>query len=161
MKTTIVDVADTRFSSNPKDILEAPSLGSCVGLMVFDPMINTGGVVVYVLPDSNEIQNPKLDEQPYLFADTALINFFQAAIEKGIRLERSKRVLVGGGQVLGQMGDFNLGIRNIQAALETLSKLELEPTHKCVGGAVNRTAALHIRTGMVHISVAGKETEQL
>jgi chemotaxis protein CheD len=161
MQTTIVDVADIRFSDNPKDILEAPSLGSCVGLMVFDPMINTGGVVVYVLPDSNEIHNPKLDEQPYLFADTALISFFQAAIEKGIRLERSKRVLVGGGQVLGQMGDFNLGIRNSQAALETLSKLELEPTHQRVGGAVNRTAALHIKTGMVHISVAGKETEQL
>jgi chemotaxis protein CheD len=161
MQTTVVDVADVRFSDNPKDILEAPSLGSCVGLMVFDPATNIGGVVIFVLPDSSEIQNPKLNEHLYMFADTAIINFFQAAIEKGIHLEQSKRVLVGGGQMLGQRGDFNLGIRNCEAALDTLSKLELEPTHQHIGGAVNRTATLNIKTGMVHISVAGKETEQL
>lgn len=161
MGKIIVEVADFQFSDNPNDILVVPSLGSCVGLMIFDPTIKAGGGVVFVLPDSSEIQNPKLEEKPYMFADTAIINFFQEAIEKGIHLEQSKRVLVGGGQVLGQAGEFNLGIRNSRAAWDTLSKLELEPTHESMGGAINRSAALHIKTGMVHISVAGKETEQL
>ena len=161
MNTTIVDVADIQFSSNPKDILEIPSLGSCVCFLIFDPNVKIGGAVVYVLPNSDEVQHPQLEKQPCMFADTAIINFLQAAMEAGIRPERSKRVIVGGGQVLGQMGDFDLGSRNSQAAMEILAKLELKPTHQSLGGILNRNAALHIRTGMVHISVAGEEIEQL
>lgn len=161
MNTTVVDVADIQFSNNPEDILEVPSLGTCVGLMIFDPEIHTGGVVVYILPDSDEIQSPKLDNQPCLFADTAIIHFLQAAIEQGIRPERSKRIVVGGGQVLGQTGNFNLGARNGQAALDTLTKLGLEPTHQSMGGTANRSVALHIKSGQVEISVAGEETELL
>jgi chemotaxis receptor (MCP) glutamine deamidase CheD len=161
MNTTIVDVADIQFSRNPKDILEIPSLGSCVCFLMFDPDVKIGGAVVFVLPSSDEIQHPQLDKQPCMFADTAIINFLQAAMEEGLRPERSKRVIVGGAQVLGQVGDFDLGNRNSQAAMETLAKLELEPTHQSLGGVLNRTAALHIRTGTVHISVAGNEIENI
>ena len=161
MAITVVDVADIQFSNRPDDILEVPSLGACIGLWLYDPTINTGGVVVYILPDSSEIQSRKTEALPYMFADTAILYFLEAAIEKGIRPERSKRVIVGGGQVLGQTGNLDLGARNGRAALDTLAKLGLPPTHQSIGGVVNRTASLHIKTGMVHISAAGEEIEQL
>ena len=161
MQTTIVDTADAHFSDNPRDILEAPSLGSCISIAIYDPTINVGGVLIFILPDSSEVQSVTADEHPYMFADTAVIHFFQTALEWGIQPERSKLALIGGGQVFGQEGEFNVGTRNGKAAVEAIAKLGLIPTHQSIGGAFNRSMQLHIRTGKISVSVAGEEIEQL
>jgi chemotaxis protein CheD len=161
MQTTIVDTADLKFSANPDEIIEAPSLGSCIGLSIFDPQIKAGGVLISILPDSTEIRTVSADDHPCMFADSAVVLFFQTAIEQGIRPERSKIVLIGGGQMFGQEGDFNLGTRNVQAAVDAIAKLGLKPTHQSTGGVINRSMKLHIKTGKISISVAGEEIEQL
>jgi chemotaxis protein CheD len=160
-QTTVVDTADAKFSDNPRDILDAPSLGSCISISIHDPDIKAGGVLIFILPDSTEVQSITADEHPYMFADTAVVHFFQTAIEWGIHPERSKLALIGGGQVFGQEGEFNVGTRNVKAAVEAIAKLGLIPTHQSIGGTFNRSVQLHIRTGKITVSVAGEEIEQI
>lgn len=160
-QTTIVDTADAKFSDNPRDILEAPSLGSCVSISIYDPDIKVGGVLIFILPDSKEIHSINADEHPCMFADTAVVHFFQTAIEWAIQPERCKLAVIGGGQVFGQEGEFNVGTRNGKAAVEAIAKLGLMPTHQRIGGTFNRSMQLHIRTGKISVSVAGEEIEQL
>ena len=160
-QTIIVDTADAKFSDNPRDILEAPSLGSCISISIHDPDIKVGGVLIFILPESTEVHSVTSDEHPFMFADTAVVQFFQTAIEWGIQPERSKLALIGGGQVFGQEGEFNVGTRNGKAAVEAIAKLGLIPTHQSIGGTFNRSMQLHIRTGEISVSIAGEEIEQL
>lgn len=160
-QTTIIDAADATFSDNPRDILEAPSLGSCVSISIYDPTIRIGGVMIFILPDSREVQSITADEHPYMFADTAVVHFFQNAVQWGIQPERSKLALIGGGQVFGQEGGFNIATRNDQAAVEAIAKLGLAPTYQSIGGNFNRSMQLHIKTGKIVVSVAGEEIEHV
>lgn len=154
-----VEPAAYHFSNNANETLVAASLGCCVGLSLYDPTTRNGGMMVFMLPDSEAVDTLNPDQHPYLFADTAIGSFLQAALERGMRLERCKLVLAGGGQLTSEAGAFNLGARNSRAAVKALVQLGLQPTHHSLGGVLNRTMSLNPKTGLTQISVAGRELE--
>ncbi len=58
LKTKItVDVSDAKVSSNPMDILATYSLGSCVAVCLYDPVVIVGGMLHYQLPSSEADQD--------------------------------------------------------------------------------------------------------
>ena len=48
----IVDISDARISKDTNDTLVTYSLGSCLGVAVYDPAIKVGGLLHYQLPSS-------------------------------------------------------------------------------------------------------------
>ena len=48
----VVGVGDMKVSNDPEIVLATYSLGSCIGLTIFDPLSKVGGILHYMLPES-------------------------------------------------------------------------------------------------------------
>lgn len=151
----IVSVSDMKVSNRPDDILVTYSLGSCIGLAVYDPVAKVGGLLHYMLPESS-LDKTKAANNPFMFADTGIPRLFKATYKYGAKKQRMKVVVVGGAQILDQKGLFNIGKRNYMALRKMFFKNNVMIHFEEVGGNVNRTVRLTIREGEVFIKTSGQ-----
>ncbi|MBW2366448.1 MAG: chemotaxis protein CheD [Deltaproteobacteria bacterium] len=151
----IVGVSDMKTSNDPDVTLATDSLGSCIGIAIFDPFVKIGGVLHYMLPESS-LDEQKAQNNPFMFADTGIPNLFKEVYKLGAKKQRMKVVVVGGAQVLDQKGFFNIGKRNHTAVRKIFCKNKVMTQYEDVGGNVNRTVRLEIATGNISITVSGK-----
>jgi chemotaxis protein CheD len=155
----VIGVGDMAVSNNTQVILSTYALGSCVGVVAYDPAFKAGGILHLMLPDST-ISPEKAARQPAMFADTGLVNFFRALT--GLKAERSRlRLFVAGGaSVISGNDPFRIGERNRTVTLEFLTKNGYSIRHSEVGGTINRTLHLEMSTGVVTLKTP-TETGQL
>ena len=67
----VVGIADMRVSDDPDVTLVTRSLGSCIGLAVYDPAVRVGGILHYMLPES-ELDPDKARRNPSRDCDQEL-----------------------------------------------------------------------------------------
>ncbi|MFH1154055.1 MAG: chemotaxis protein CheD [Pseudomonadota bacterium] len=156
----IVGVADMKVSNNPADSIVTYSLGSCIGLVVFDFAQRVGGVLHYMLPES-DLDRDKALVKPFMFADTGIPRFLEQAVALGASRSRMKVMAFGGSQILDQKGFFNIGRQNYMALKSILSDNNMLITHQEVGGTVNRTIRLDIGSGDVFVKTSGTLEKKL
>lgn len=150
----IVGVSDMKVSNDPKATLVTYALGSCIGVAIFDPVTKAGGMLHYMLPESSLDEN-KARKNPYMFADTGIPSLFKAVYTLGAKKQRMKIAVMGGSQVLDQKGFFNIGKRNHTALRKMFFKNNVMISYEDVGGNVNRTIRLEIKTGDIYNKVSG------
>ena len=150
----IVGVSDMKTSIDPAATLVTYSLGSCIGIAVFDPVAKAGGLLHYMLPES-ALDGEKAKKNPFMFADTGIPTLFKDTYRLGAKKQRMKIVVVGGAQILDQKGFFNIGKRNHMAVRKIFWKNQVMIDHEDVGSNANRTIRLDIATGEIHIKVSG------
>jgi chemotaxis receptor (MCP) glutamine deamidase CheD len=160
MKKTVVDVSEVRFSRDAQEALQAPSLGSCVAVSAYDGESRAGGLLIFMLPNADEMAFTAGDEHPYMFADTAIPQFVQAAEAYGLEKTAMTISVVGGGQMLGQAGRSDVGGRNSAMARQLLTQMGITPELMDVGGRHNRTLTLRIADGEIEVNVAGHSQER-
>ena len=73
----VIGVGDMAVSNNTQVTLSTYALGSCIGVVAYDPVVKVGGILHMMLPDSS-ISPEKAVQQPAMFADTGLPLFFRA-----------------------------------------------------------------------------------
>ncbi len=146
----VVGVADMKVSNDPESVLVTYSLGSCVGVVVYDPFVGVGGMLHYMLPDSG-IDREKARKNPYMFADTGIPALFKACYRFGAKKQRMRVVVVGGAQILDRDGFFNIGKRNHMALRKMFFRNNVIIDYEEVGGTVNRTVKLDIKTGHTYL----------
>ena len=74
MNNTIkVGMADANVCK-PPDVITTLGLGSCVGIVLYDPIMKIAGLVHVMLPDSTKIIN---NSNKYKFADTGIDKLIQ------------------------------------------------------------------------------------
>ncbi len=78
----IVSIADMKVTKNPDDTLITYSLGSCIGVAIYDPFVKVGGLLHFMLPDSR-IDPQKAQRNPWMFADTGIPSLFKEAYKLG------------------------------------------------------------------------------
>ena len=161
MTDIVVDLADMRFSQSPREVLRAPSLGACIGLALYDPRAKVGGLAVCVLPCADPTRQTEAGDSPILYTDLAIPRLLEQAVDKGIEVETAKLVLAGGGQLPGLTGAFDLGRGNRVKALEVLDHYGLKPALESLGGGLNRSLSLEMRTGTIRVTCGGKEVAAL
>lgn len=110
----IVGVADMKVSNNLEESIITYSLGSCIGLVIYDPVVKVGGILHYMLPESS-IDKAKAAARPYMFADSGIPRLFKTAYNLGAVKQRMKIYVAGGAEILDQSGFFNIGKRNYMA----------------------------------------------
>jgi chemotaxis protein CheD len=154
----VVGVGDMAVSNNASVTLSTYALGSCVGVIAYDPGLHAGGILHLMLPDST-ISPDKATKQPAMFADTGLPLLIHGM--SGIRAERTRTriFLAGGASVLNGADPFKIGERNTLAAQKFLKTCGFTIVGQDVGGSVNRTVHLEISTGMVSLKLPDR-TEQ-
>jgi chemotaxis protein CheD len=145
-----------KTSNNPDATLVTYSLGSCIGVAIYDPFAKVGGLLHYMLPESS-LDSEKAKKNPFMFADTGIPLLFKTTYKLGAVKQRMRVVVVGGAQVLDQKGFFNIGKRNHTAIRKIFWKNKVMIDYEDVGGNVNRTIRLHVASGDMTLKVSGQE----
>jgi chemotaxis protein CheD len=155
-RTFVVGVADMVVSNDSSAEIVTYSLGSCLGVTVYDPVKKIGGLLHLMLPDSN-IDATKAATAPFMFVDTGVPRLFHAAYNLGADRGRLVIKVAGGAQLLDQQGIFNIGARNFDALQKLLAQNGLKAHAVEVGGLSSRTVRLDLTNGQVSIKTPGAQ----
>jgi chemotaxis protein CheD len=156
MASVVVDIADLAVSGDPDASLITYSLGSCLGLAIWDPVSQVGGMLHYMLPES-QLSPEKARGNPAMFCDTGVPKLFRAAYELGALKNRLVIKVAGGSQLLDDNGTFNIGKRNYLALRKIFWKNGVMIAAESVGGSVSRTLKLEVGSGAVTIRSRNQE----
>jgi len=101
-----------------EDIVLGTVLGSCVAACIRDPAAGVGGMNHFMLPGGDEPNRTGSASMRYgAYAMEILIN---ELLKAGARRERLEAKVFGGGAVLDQMRQLNIGERNAEFVLAYL-----------------------------------------
>ncbi|MBK9118745.1 MAG: chemotaxis protein CheD [Phycisphaerales bacterium] len=156
MSNIVVDIADYAVSADPNATIITYSLGSCIGLAIWDPVAHVGGMLHYMLPDS-QLSPEKARSSPAMFCDTGVPRLFRAAYELGAVKSRLVVKVAGGSQLLDDNGTFNIGKRNYLALRKIFWKNGVMINAEDVGGNLSRTLKLQLATGVLTLKSRNQE----
>lgn len=152
-----VNISDARVSDNPSDVLVTFSLGSCIGVCLYDRAAHLGGMLHYLLPNSAE--NPeRAKEKPFMYADTGMKILLEERVSMGTNKKRVQVKIAGGAATLKVAANgFDIGKRNYLAIRKILWKNGMFIDAEDVGGTLPRTLCMSIADGAVAIRFRGLE----
>ena len=152
-----VNISDAKLSSDPSAVIATFSLGSCIGVCLYDKAAHTGGMLHYLLPNSAEnCQQAK--EKPFMYADTGMKILLEKLMSMGVNKKRIQVKIAGGGAPLKVTAKgFDIGKRNYLAIRKILWKNGMFINAEDVGGSSPRTLYMSIANGDVTIRTNGVE----
>ncbi len=160
MSDLIVGISDIKVSSKAEDVIITYALGSCIGIVVFDPIAKVGGLLHYMLPESALDQN-KARENPAMFADTGIPLLFKSCYKLGAEKRRMVVKAAGGASILDDTNFFRIGQKNIMAMRKIFWKNNVMIDKEDTGLNFNRTIRLEMSTGRVFVRGSGGEMKEL
>lgn len=147
----VVGIGELAVSNVPGELIVTHALGSCIAVCLYDPVSRTTGLLHYLLPDS-KINPARATTQPATYADTGIPLLVQQAYALGAIKQRTIVRLVGGAEVVGGAGSFNVGKRNLLAARNLLWRAGLMIKGEAVGGTVARTVHMDVTEGRIRVT---------
>jgi chemotaxis protein CheD len=147
----IVRVADLRIGSN-QDVLVTIGLGSCVAVLLHDPVAKVGGMAHVLLP------SPALgrkDDSAAKLPQTAVPKLLELMTQLGANTRRVTARLAGGASMfagLAAPGTIQMGERNTVACRQVLMHHGVPITGQATGGDYGRTVKLWVADGRVEVS---------
>jgi chemotaxis protein CheD len=159
-KNLVVGVADMIASNDAGAELVTYSLGSCLGVTVYDPVAKIGGLLHLMLPDSR-IDPAKAGTSPFMFVDTGVPRLFRTVFNLGGNRSRLIIKVAGGAQFFDEKNTFNIGERNIRAFEEIIARNALAVHARDLGGCNSRTVRFELETGNVTIHTPGSPVRGL
>lgn len=146
----VVGISEMLVSDDPDDVLVTHSLGSCVGLVLYDEAARVGGLLHAMMPTSSS--NPaKAAENPAMYTDTGTTALLQRLFDLGAtRMNLAARV-IGAASHLDNNGIFRIGEKNYAVARKVLWKNGILIAAEDVGGSNSRTVYFEVGTGRVRI----------
>jgi len=152
----LVPISEMRVSNRREDFLITYSLGSCIGLTVYDPQTGIGGMVHCMLPLS-KMDPDKAKAKPCMFTDTGVSALLQAVFDMGARRKDLVAKVAGGASLLDEKRFFNIGQRNYTVVRKVLWKNNILIAAEDVGGTMPRTMCLDMNTGQTTVRSRGEE----
>lgn len=146
-------IGDMKIGQTP-EVLATETLGSCLCLTVYDPILQLGGLLHAMLPLS-KINTQKAAQNPFMFVDTGIPELFQALSENGTTKDHWVVKAVGCGNPMGAKEVFKIGERNYRVLQEMLSKEGICLAAEDVGGTVTRKVALDLANGQTIVRING------
>jgi len=145
-----VGVGDLQVSKDPESVLVTYGLGSCIAVLVFDPIRHVAGMVHYMLPLS-QITPEKAKERPAMFGDTGVPLLFRKMTELASKKTDWVVKVVGGASIQDDNKTFEIGKRNYVILRKLLWSAGIAIRAESVGGGLSRTARLAVADGRVTI----------
>ncbi len=153
MGQIIVGIADMKVGSG-SDELVTYALGSCIGVCMYDEIVQAGGMLHAMLPKSGmhtELANS------YKYVDTGIIQLYRLLCRRGAGIGRIKAKIIGGARMFefgmsatsGMAAD--IGTLNIRETKKYLLKLGVPITAEMTGGSTGRTVYFIAGTGEVTV----------
>ncbi len=158
MKTIMLGIGDFGSTNVLTEQLKTMALGSCVAIIIMDPVTKLIGMDHIALPESSVNKDKSLKDPGY-FADTGIPKLIAEMKRKGMKTPGPKLFikLVGGAKVMDSNNTFNIGKRNVIAIKKILWKFGMGPRATDVGGNISRTVSVDVETGTVKINAPGQD----
>jgi chemotaxis protein CheD len=126
--------------------LVAFGLGSCVGLVAWDPLTRIGGLAHFMLPSGTRAGHPAK------YVDSGVPWFLAALSRAGASPRRLIFKAAGGAAMFaGVSGSLEVGRRNVSAVREALADASLRLAAEDLGGSVGRSIELDLASGQLSI----------
>lgn len=149
-----------RVSKDPHTTLITQSLGSCIGVSVYDRESHVGGMMQSMLPNSL-IHRTHSNHRPYMFVDTGLPALLDAVYALGGVKERLVVTIAGGAQFLSSSPVLNVGGRTASSVQDRLREAGIESHMVECGGQYCRTLTLDIASGSLILDAPGCASRSL
>jgi len=157
MPNIVVDIANMAVSNNPDDVLVTYALGSCLGIVLYDPEVQVGGLAHIMLPDSS-LENGSLSFNPLKYIDTGIPLLYKEMYQFNAKKSRIQNAIIGGAQIMDDNNYFNIGERNFAAVRKIFWRNSVLINKKHVGEKINRTVRLEIATGKIYVKLSSGST---
>lgn len=151
-----VGMADFNVCTSP-NALTTLGLGSCVGIILYDPNKKIAGMVHIMLPDSTKIMN---NTNKAKFADTGIDLLIHQLTSIGANSKSLVAKIAGGAQMFAFSNNnemMRIGDRNVEATKLKLDQLGIRLLAEDTGANYGRTIEFYPETGELHIKSVGKE----
>ena len=151
----VVGVADVKVSSLVEERLITYALGSCLGIVVYDPVVRVAGMLHVMLP-TGTIDPAKMSEKPAMFVDSGVPLLFKECYKLGAKKERMQVKVAGGAHAGASEADdrFQIGKRNMIALRKLLWKNGVMIHANDTGGVqTSRTMWVDVATGGVTLKI--------
>jgi len=152
----VVGVGDMKISKDVTKTIVTYSLGSCIGITIYDPIKKVAGMLHYMLPSSEVDRNRKCVRK-LMFADTGIPLLFEEAYRMGADKRRLIVKIAGGGNIMDMCGVFSIGVKNYSAAKDILCRHNITAKKESVGGRSSRTLYLNVSSGDVLLKFSGNK----
>lgn len=147
----VIGIGEMAISSRREEVLITHSLGSCVGVALYDPVACVGGMAHFLLPLS-KLDPAKAAREPGLFADTGLLLLLDGMVAAGAHMRRLICKVAGGARMFDHEDRFKTSERNYYVVRKLLWKNNLLIAGEEVGGSIPRTLILYMDNGRTAIS---------
>jgi chemotaxis protein CheD len=156
----IVKVADLRTATED-EVLTTIGLGSCVAILLHDPVAQVGGLAHVLLPSPGLSRR---DANPAKFPQTAVPLLIELMSKAGASPRRLSARLVGGASMfagLSAPGTIQMGERNVVACRQVLNTQGVALTGEATGGDFGRTVRLWVADGRVEVTSVAHDVQTL
>ena len=150
----IVGVGDYAVSHLEEEKLITYSLGSCIGLSLYDPTTKLGGLLHAQMPLSRTAP-VKGEERPGMFVDTGVTALLSELLWMGASRANLIACVAGAATLLGDKDVFDIGQRNFMVLRKMLWKNRILLAAEDVGGSFSRTMWLEMATGRTTLKRQG------
>jgi chemotaxis protein CheD len=133
-----------------EDVLTTYSLGSCIGVSMYDRVRQVAGLLHFQLPTSANDPN-RASEKPLMYADTGMEVLLQMMVDLGAEVRRLRVGLCGGARMLNDSNLFDIGRKNHASIRKILWKKGKFIAGEHVGGELPRTMQINVADGAVTV----------
>ena len=159
-ETIKVGIADLKVKMGDY-ILITTSLGSCIAIVIYDPIKKIGGLAHVMHADSSLIRHT---DNPAKCVDSAIDMMLNKILDQNGGLKRRLKAYIVGGAcmfpTLENSPQSNIGKRNIQKAVEVLEANKIKIYGQSTGGNYGRSVEFNIDNGEVKV-VSKKHGDEL
>ncbi|MFN7015778.1 MAG: chemotaxis protein CheD [Fimbriimonadales bacterium] len=133
-------------------VLGCIGLGSCVGILLYDPVATAAALAHVMLPEKN---GADANETPGKYATTALPALLEAL--GASFASRQKAILIGGAEVFqNRQNTLRIGARNVEKLRELLQARRIPIVFEDTGGHRGRSFEFDVASGQLTLRKAGE-----
>ena len=157
MQEIVVGISDIKVAKGETQLVTY-ALGSCVGVCIYDDVVQIGGMLHAMLPDANAHGT---DSKIETYVNSGIPYLYKKLCAMGADARRLKAKVIGGAKmfdfaVTGSEAD--IGTANIIAVRKCLNYLKIPIVAEATGGTVGRTVWFTTSDGSVRVKTTGNET---
>jgi chemotaxis protein CheD len=156
----VVRVAELR-AGRGEVVLATLGLGSCIAIVLHDPVAVIGGLAHILLPSRSL---SRAGDNPARFPQSAIPRLLEEMVALGADPRRMVARLVGGASMFANLvpaGSMQMGDRNVIASREVLHQLAVPIVAEAVGGQEGRSVWFHVAEGRLLVRSVGHGVQTL
>lgn len=159
-KTIHVNMAEIQVTLSPNRLV-CIGLGSCIGLVLYEPKHKIGGMAHIMLPRAYGVDNVI---HPGKFANTAVAELIKQMVSKQASQDNIQAQVFGGASMFPSPNteeQRSIGAYNTRAVLHELNQFNIPVLAQEVGGQTGRTIIFETASGQVFMKLVRPCTEKI